>query len=102
MDTTETKPAAYELFTQGTGGMFLTADFGNEKRALPLLALQSVTASTDTEGERLVLEFTHENLEIAGHGLGELFDHLTLGRVKTVRVGASAKIHIQKLTLLNG
>jgi hypothetical protein len=101
MDTLDSKPA-YELFTQGTGGMFLTADFGNEKRALPLLALQVMTSTSETEGDRLILEFTNENLEITGHGLGELFDHLTLGRVKTVRVGVSAKIRIEKISCLKG
>jgi hypothetical protein len=101
MDNTDTKPA-YELFTQGTGGMFLTADLGKEKRALPFLALQAVTATTETEGERIILEFTNENLEIIGHGLGELFDNLTLGRVKTIRVGESAQIRIEKINCFKG
>jgi hypothetical protein len=102
MDKTDNKPASYELFTQGIGGMFLTAEFGNEKRALPLLAIQAMTFTPETEAERIVLEFTHENLEITGQGLGELFDHLTLSRVKTVRVGSAANVCIQKLILLNG
>jgi hypothetical protein len=98
----DNQPTAYELFTQGIGGMFLTAEFDNGKRALPILAIQAVTFTPEMDEERIVLEFTNENIEITGRGLEELFEHLTLARVKTVRVGMAAKVCIQKLTILNG
>jgi hypothetical protein len=77
--------APYALF-EGNAGGFLTVEFPKSRIALPYIALRQITH--DQEPERIVMEFTEQNIEVHGRGLKELFESLALLRVKTLRVGA--------------
>ncbi len=91
----------YALF-EGNAGGFLIVEFPKSKIALPYMALRQITHSQ--EPERIVLEFTEQNVEVHGKGLGQLFELLAALRVKALRVGAEEKggCKIEKLVPLEG
>ena|ERR1035437_396239 len=93
--------APYALF-EGNAGGFLIVEFVKGRIALPYLALRQI--SHNQEPERIVLEFTEQNIEVHGKGLGQVFELLASLRVKTLRVGAEEKggCKIEKLVALDG
>jgi hypothetical protein len=90
----------YSLFEGNTGG-FLTVELAQNRIALPYLALRQITLHG--EPERIVMEFTDQNIEVHGRGLSQLFDLLAAVRVKALCVGCEEKgCKIEKLAALGG
>ena len=91
----------YECF-EGDSGGFLIVEFPKTKLALPYIALRQMTHHEDAE--RIVLEFTEQNIELHGKGLSGLFKLLAILKVKTIRIGSEEKgtCKIEKLSLQNG
>jgi hypothetical protein len=100
MSKAESQPP-YSLF-EGNAGGFIILEFPKSKIALPYVALRQITQSQ--EPERIVLEFTEQNIEVHGRGLGQLFESLAALRVKAIRVGTEEKggCKIEKLVPLEG
>jgi len=91
----------YSLF-EGNGGGFLIVELPAGRIALPYIALRQIRHGD--EPERMVLEFTDQNIEVHGQGLTELFGLLAGLRVKALRVGSEEKgpCKIEKLVALAG
>jgi hypothetical protein len=74
----------YSLF-KGKAGGFLILEFPKSKIALPYIALRQITLH---EGpERIVMEFTEQNIEVQGKGLDSVFGFLATLQVEALRVG---------------
>src|ERR1017187_4862237 len=87
---------------EGNGCGFLIVEVPAGRIALPYIALRQTTLVE--EGGQIGLEFTEQNIEVHGKGLGQLFELLAGLRVKALRVGCEEKgtCKIEKLVALDG
>ena len=93
--------APYSLFEGHSGGC-LIVEIGNEKLALPYLALRQIAQSEEPEG--IILEFTEHSIQVHGKGLEQLFEMLAGLRVKAIRVGCEEKgpCKVERIEALRG
>ena len=91
----------YALF-EGNAGGFIIMELPKSRIALPYIALRQIRHSE--EPERIVMEFSDQNIEVHGKGLGQLFELLATLRVKSLRLGVEEKggCKIEKLELMAG
>ena len=87
----------FELHTQGHGSGFVVFET-SEAIALPLMALRRAVLRGAAQ-QSIVLEFEDHVAVIDGAGLGALFSHLLLGRLRAVRCGRHEECVVESIRL---
>ena len=89
----------YALF-EGHAGGFLIVNLPEMQTALPYLGLRQMKHYP--RPERIVLQFAELNVEVQGSGLTPLFEALAIMRVRRINTGASDRVRIDKIEVLEG
>lgn len=94
-----TNPTPYALF-EGHAGGFLIIKQPDMQTALPYIGLRQLKHYP--RPERIVLQFDEVNVEVQGSGLTPLFEALAIMRVRQITPGASDRVRIDSIEVLEG